>query len=355
MDDDALADDEGSGGAGDASDDPGPDDEKSDDEKSDNDDSRSDDDSEVAPADDDLLVEPSPPPEPPPPADRDVGDVTWDAEECHVPAIEPPTDAIAEMQWTLAREYCETIEEHGCLESALYGWHALDNCSEEERIGACLHLVLEIHHGSVFPECEDLWSEAIACAIQSFGEGCLNYGLGYPYGPQGPQGTCPDENDALLACVQEHPSWGYVEGSYTSCNYGPGITTECEVVCQIGREDYATLECGGPDGVPMRCGCAINGIPLNEGHIPVGTPDAMWVDDCEDAARQAADGMCTSRVECCFEYPDGQKTPCICGAIPERAGFESCEALADSVMGHVVDICPQYANPGGSCWPPPCD
>jgi hypothetical protein len=255
------------------------------------------------------------------------------------------------MQWTLAREYCETIEAHGCLGAATEGWYTLDNCSDEERIGACLHLVLEIHSGGVLPECENAWSEAIACAAQSFGEGCV-FGFDYPYGPQG---TCPEENEVLLACVLEHPSWHDVEGSYTTCFYGAGITTECEVVCQVGQEDFATLSCSGPDGVPMRCSCALNGIPLNEGHIPVGTPDPMWVSDCEDAARQAADGMCTSRLDCCFQYSDGANDLCLCGAIPERAGFDSCEALADSVMGHTVDICPQYENPPGTCWPPPCD
>jgi hypothetical protein len=166
--------------------------------------------------------------------------------------------------------------------------------------------------------------------------------------------VCPDENDALLACVGENSTWGDVEGTYTSCAYGPGVTSECEAVCQVG-ENYATLDCSGPGGVPMRCSCSVNGIPLNEGQILVGTPDPIWVNDCEDAARQAADGLCTSRLDCCFEYSDGQNDLCMCGANPERAGFDSCEALADSVMGHTVDICPQYENPPGTCWPPPCD
>jgi hypothetical protein len=353
-DDDARANGGGSGGPGgsalddDTDDDSGP---AADDDRSD-DDSHSDDDAEPTPVDDGPRVAPSTPPvgPPPPTAPGVVGEVTWDPEDCHVPTLEATSDPIVQMQRALAREYCETIDEHGCLERELVETHTLDNCSDEERIGACLHIALEIHNGRIFPECEDAWSEAIACATQSFGEGCPIYGFGFPYGPQG---TCPDENDALLACVGEHPTWNYVEGSYTSCDYGPGITNECEVVCQISEEDYAGLNCGGPDGVPMRCSCDINGIPLND--IPVGTPDEMWVDDCEDAARQAADGMCTSRLECCFEYSDGGKDQCLCGAIPERAGFDSCEALADSVMGHVVDICPRYENPGGSCWPPPCN
>lgn len=51
---------------------------------------------------------------------------------------------------------------------------------------------------------------------------------------------------------------------------------------------------------------------------------------------------------------DGERDACICGAIPERAGYDSCQALADSVMGHTVDLCPQYERQPGTCWPPPC-
>lgn len=336
--DDARRDDGGSRGAGgDAID--GPDDGSS-----------SDDDSEPAPEGAGTVVAPSAPTLGPPPLrDPDaVREATWDSEQCHVPTIEAPSDASGEMSWTLAQEYCETIEAHGCLEDVTEGWHTLDNCSDEERIGSCLHLVLEIHNASVLPECEGVWRTAISCATQSFGEGCV-YSGDFPYGGQG---VCPDENEALIACVTEHSTWHDVDGSYASCSYGPGVTSACEVACRLG-ENYAALECGGPDGVPMRCSCSLNGIPLNA--IPVGAPDPMWVDDCEDAARQAADGMCTSRLDCCFAYFDGENDKCLCGAIPERAGYDSCEALADSVAGHTVDICPQYEHPPSSCWPPPCE
>jgi hypothetical protein len=315
------------------------------------DESSSDDDSEIGSADDSPGETPSTSGSPSPSDPRGVGEATWDPEACHVPTVEVPSDPNEEMQWTLAREYCATIEDRGCLDEAAYGWYALEDCSGEERLSACLHMVLDIHHSGIAAECEALWSEAIACATEAAWEGCV-HGFSYPYGPRG---TCPEEGEALLACEAEHPSWRQVRGSYTSCGYEEALTSTCEVLCQVGTGDYATLSCSGPDGVPMGCSCAINGVPLNDGHIPVGTPDAIWVSDCEDAARQAADGLCTSRLDCCFAYPNGQSDVCLCGAIPERAGFDSCEALADSVLGHTVDICPQYEGVPSLCWPPPCD
>lgn len=318
------------------------------------DDSATDDDSRAMDddAEDDTEATPSTPTSGPPPSDpRDVGEATWDPEACHVPTVEVPSDPSGEVQWTLAREYCEVVEARGCLDDAAYGWHALENCSNEERLGACLHMVLEIHHANIAAECETLWSDAIACATESTWDGCA-YSFDYPYGPPG---TCPEKAEALLSCQAEHPNWREVEGSYTTCGYDTAVTNGCEVLCEVGRDDYATLSCSGPDGVPMRCSCAINGIPLNEGHIPVGTPDPIWVSDCEDAARQAADGLCTSRLDCCFAYHDGRSDVCMCGAIPERAGFDSCEALAASVMGQMVDICPQYEGVPSTCWPPPCN
>lgn len=288
----------------------------------------------------------------PPATDRaGVGEATWDPEACHVPSLEPPADPSGEMRWALAREYCETIEAQGCLGSAIQFWYAVDDCSDEELLRACQYLVLEVHSSSIATECENLWSAAIACAAQSFGEGCLNHGFDYPYGTMG---ACPEENDALLVCQADYPAWNEVEGTYTTCLYGPGTTSACEVLCPVG-ENHATLDCSGPDDVPLRCGCAFNGVPLNEGSVVAGMPDPIWVDDCEDAARQAADGMCTSRLDCCFEYFDGRNDLCTCGAIPERAGFDSCEALAESVMGRTVAICPQYERSPSTCWPPPCD
>ncbi len=286
------------------------------------------------------------------PQGDDEGPVaTWDPEQCQAPAVPAPEDPDALNNWSLAREYCSLLEAEGCLEFAFWGWRGLDDCSEQERLDVCVGSVLEVRNGQVLEGCATAWSAAIECAVgQSFDESCNGATYDFPYGAAGP---CDDENAALLSCVQDNPVWKSVEGSYATCYYGPGITSQCAVTCDDG-EHYADLSCGGPEGVPLRCDCAINGKPLNEGAIVAGTPDPIYVSDCEDAARQAADGMCTSRVDCCFEYSDGKNDTCMCGAIPERAGYESCEALADSVMGRVVDLCPQYEPEISTCFPPPC-
>jgi hypothetical protein len=108
----------------------------------------------------------------------------------------------------------------------------------------------------------------------------------------------------------------------------------------------------------MRCTCSINGHPFNEGSTLSGWVEPIFVSDCEDAATQAADGLCSNRVDCCFEYFDGVNQACFCGPDPAPLGYDSCEALANYAEGQVVDICPQWADPPPSCWPPgppPCD
>lgn len=100
--------------------------------------------------DDDVGAAPSTPTSGPRPPSNPgaVGEATWDPEECHVPIIEVPSAASEAMQWTLAWEYCETVEAHGCLDQALDGWYALADCSDEERLYACLQMVLESHDQS---------------------------------------------------------------------------------------------------------------------------------------------------------------------------------------------------------------
>lgn len=170
--------------------------------------------------------------------------------------------------------------------------------------------------------------------------------------PYGPTEACGMESDTLLECEEEYSTRVEVEGSYTTCGYGPGASEgECEVGCWT-PDHYSDLHCSGPDGLPMRCNCSINGKPFNEGSTIHGWVESIFVSDCEDAATQAADGLCSNRVDCCFEYFDGTNQVCSCGPHPAPLGFDTCEALANYAEGQVVDICPQWANPPSSCWPP---
>lgn len=160
-------------------------------------------------------------------------------------------------------------------------------------------------------------------------------------------------------CVATHgpPGFGAANAAptcYATCFYGRGPDSTCDITCSMGT-NYAGLTCAGPEGLPQECSCSINGTPLNEGSIAAPTLDPIFITDCADAAQQAADGLCTSRIDCCFEYFDGLYQQCMCGADPSELGYEGCEALSDSVMGTVVELCPGWQINAPTCWPPPCD
>jgi hypothetical protein len=120
------------------------------------------------------------------------------------------------------------------------------------------------------------------------------------------------------------------------------------MVCPVG-DDYFTLECGGPPGVPMRCVCSVNGIPMGDSDL--GPTSTIYANDCQDAAARAANGVCTNRLDCCIAYFDGERDACRCGSDPTALGYPTCEAAAQSVSGEVVTICPRFENDPGGCWP----
>jgi hypothetical protein len=210
--------------------------------------------------------------------------------------------------------------------------------------------VLGIRQSQILPECDAAWRDSIECGTsETIQDSCANARIDYPYGPAEACGTA---SDTLLQCVAEYSTWADVEGSYTNCGYGPGASEgECEVVCR-SPDHFSNLDCAGAEGLPLRCSCSINGHPFNEGSTIYGWVESIFVSDCEDAARQAADGLCSNRVDCCFEYLYGDTQVCTCGPHPAPLGFDSCEALASYADGQVVDICPQWADAPGSCWPP---
>lgn len=141
-----------------------------------------------------------------------------------------------------------------------------------------------------------------------------------------------------------------------SCDYGPGTIADCEAHCRVGETEHLVVtECSGPPGEVMTCYCSVNGKTLND-DFDFGS--FVYASDCADAGRRAANGACIDRLNCCFEYPDGDLTRCLCGSDPSGFGHETCEALATSVGGEVVDICPKYLpeDSGGEwCFPPPCN
>lgn len=211
----------------------------------------------------------------------------------------------------------------------------------------CEEDMLENYLG-LYASCDAEWKSAVACGTtatydtlsecQSVNPGSLS---------SSPDEPCKSEKLALKACANGNDPWTSVTGSQATCSYGPGVLAPCEISCPVGANTFS-LSCTAKPGLPMQCGCAVNGSPIQDWF-----PSAnIYAADCADAASLAANGVCTNRLNCCFEYNDGQKDVCTCGSDPSLLGYPSCQAAADFAGGKVVDICPKYAPNTGGCWPP---
>jgi hypothetical protein len=203
-------------------------------------------------------------------------------------------------------------------------------------------------HENVASECEDVWRKDLACGAKSTFVAPFCDGAGI-FGSTsfGSTEACATENAALLECEQKHTGEVEVAGSYTTCYYPAAAVTAsaCHVNCQVGQYQVQ-LDCSGAEGLPKQCGCTINGFAL-----PSSNP--VFVNSCAEAAQQAADGLCTGKLDCCFEYVDRDKQACIC-VEPAEFGYASCEAMMAAGQGRRVDICPGLlpTSPGTGCWPP---
>jgi hypothetical protein len=271
------------------------------------------------------------------------GAATWDPQTCHVKAVPEPADATAKEQWSLARAFCRLALKPECLQAGAVS--GVKGCSAELVVERCVAEVLWFHYQNVPAECEDAWRKDIQCGSQSSATSpaCEDINTS---GPFGSAEKCAEENAALQDCSAKHSTEVKVDGSYTTCSYSaaPGAPSNCEVTCQLD-EHWAALRCSGPPGLPKQCGCTVNGHVLT-------SQNPIFVSDCADAAEQAADGLCTSQLDCCFEYRDGDNQACRCG-YPDDFGYDSCEAMMAVADGHQVSICPDLLpDNGGGCWPP---
>lgn len=267
---------------------------------------------------------------------------TWDINACHVSPVPPPSDPAALADWSAARGYCEALGKRGCFAIGLVP--VSTECSADEMIEACVGQMLWNHSASVPTACEDAWLKDLACATafsSAFSSFCDEAHIfGYPYAPAA---ECGSENSAVVACFA-HDTSVEVKGTYTTCTYEAGSGADCRVNCDLGANSVAVM-CTGPAGLPQQCACNING------HILVSEYNPMFVRDCADAAQQAANGLCTSILDCCITYVDAGQQVCAC-RYPKPFGYESCQAMATAGHGTIVDICPQYLLDRGGCWPP---
>jgi len=266
---------------------------------------------------------------------------TWDPADCHTSPVSQPSDPTAAAQWSAAKAYCESLSRQGCLE---FVGNAPSSCSPAAKVDECMQEVLWSHGPDLPSQCEDAWLADIACgAAASFPMFCTEANsLGSVFGPET---SCSKENQALLTCLSDHDGTVKVRGTYTRCTYPMNATADCQISCQAGRNS-AVVNCFGAEGLPKQCVCALNGRPsYGDGDGP------LFVNTCAEAAQQAADGFCTSRLDCCIAYVDAGKNVCACRN-PKVWGYDSCQAMADFAKGTIVDICPQFALDTGACWPP---
>jgi len=272
---------------------------------------------------------------------------TWDSRQCHATPVAEPTEPSLRARWTRARDFCTTLGAHDCFRTGVIMTSLA--CTAGQMIDDCMAQALWFHDEYIAPECEDAWSKVFECGASSGSAAGLCtqtslYGLA-----MAPPATCAAENAAVRECWEQYkPSDGVeVTGSYAKCYYANGPSS-CTVRCPVG-EQTATLACQGKNGSPMQCACHINDHAVN-------AYDAVFVNDCAEAGQQAANGLCSSLLDCCFEYADGAKQSCMC-TDPARFGYSSCEAMMAVAAGKKVDICPELlpnppSAPEGGCWPP---
>ena len=272
---------------------------------------------------------------------------------CNLPVVDTAAilDGAGAQRFALAQDYCATIVRDDCLEGmggSSFIAAGAAGCSDDASIVACAQDQLYTYELFMTSPCDTSWTEAMRCLtaaapdVDCSARGLHSWLVGNSF--------CKNEKDALSACLDEHHVEQRVTGTRTTCDYGTGVTNQCNVWCAVDGRNFL-LECGGPEGLPMRCTCDVNGSSL--GDWDLGSAEIIYAADCADAAARAADGACTSRLDCCFQYEDGGATQCACGSDPTSLGFDTCEELAAFADGEVVAGCP---NNGVilPCWPPPC-
>lgn len=277
---------------------------------------------------------------------------------CRVPSTELPTGTAAEQQRaSLIHAFCVNLSQHGCLPisggTSFISASLTVACAADTLIRACELDVAYEYAQWVSSACDGAWRTAIQCAAATpyTHDQCNSANL--LTSSPGAVLPCNSEKQAYQVCIQGGPGGTVVVGSRASCAWGFGTTTPCDVGCDVGTNHFE-LVCGGPEGLPLRCECSVNGHALGDNDF-APPPHVVYASNCADAAQLAANGECVNRLDCCVKYKNAGTDQCICGANPSALGYATCDALAQSVSGQVVAICPQYEPaPPPPCFPPPC-
>jgi hypothetical protein len=283
------------------------------------------------------------------------GVINTDAGSCQVPTPAPaPNPTTAERERAeLVRAFCTNLAEHDCIDEyeAFSGVSAeARGCSRAEKIRACEMDELYLYIKRIPAECDDEWRAALQCAAKpEYAQACkqpLSPVLGVE--PIAGPGVCDTEKRALQSCISMSPSTRRekVTGARTTCEYSPfpDPSGGCNVTCSLPHDlpGYLHSLCTAPPGLPLECVCMVNRTIL----IDYGAQEDndFYASDCGHVARLMADGECVDRLDCCFTQTRGVDggSQCLCTSDPGDLGQPSCEALAASREGEVVDICPKY-------------
>jgi hypothetical protein len=161
--------------------------------------------------------------------------------------------------------------------------------------------------------------------------------------------ACSSSQAALQACGDTRAASGEEIGART-CSWRVDSVTGCFTSCSDDPELIDMVKCQGPPNGAQACTCEVNGVFLGDiaQQIQLGYFSSWLADDCQNVARQMATGKCHDILNCCATWmepaTDGGAASqgCGCTADPTQAGIATCDALAKSVNGSVVDVCPQY-------------
>lgn len=272
---------------------------------------------------------------------------TSTVERCNLPVpppVENPTAEALERD-RVSQELCEKLASLDCLPSGGTSFISdqTTTCSLDDRIKACA-MDRASEYEQVPPECRSNWVDVVNCALGASYDR-MTCRLAEPSSLGGDDDPCGAEKEVLWACVDESVEQHRVDGTRTSCHYGPGVFTDCDVECEDVDGRNFGMECFGPEGLPLRCSCYTNGILVDEDNF--GDTDVMYASDCLDAATQAANGRCTARLDCCLDLGARFNNECVCGD-PVLANLDSCADATTRYAGDtavVVDMCPQYLQP----------
>jgi hypothetical protein len=158
---------------------------------------------------------------------------------------------------------------------------------------------------------------------------------------------CATQKAALQQCLEGHTNSGVVG----NCQYW-SRPDECNAICGEGDNEISA-DCMGPPYGAQSCTCLVNGVSLGDAMdlVQQGTYQEFYSPDCQGVATELSNRKCAALLDCCVSYTPPassgtQSEQCICTADPTRGGYATCAALAASVQGRVVPLCPRNEKPG---------